>query len=88
MPSGLDDYFDRHDDDPLVERPSVMTTDADRLARLRMDARYHRERRDLYRAKAYGERTSSTTRLRELERAADLADERLRAAEAEIARRG
>ena len=87
MPSGLDDYFDRHEDDPLVDRPSVMTTDADRIARLRMDARYHRERRDIYRAKAYGKRPSSALRLRELERAAELADERLRAAEAEIARK-
>jgi hypothetical protein len=87
MPSGLGDYFDRRDDDPLVERPSVMTTDADRIARLRMDARYHRERRDIYRAKAYGERPSSPVRLRELERAYELAEERLRAAEAEIAAR-
>jgi hypothetical protein len=84
---GLDDYFDRHDDDPLVDRPSVMTTDADRIARLRMDARYHRERRDIYRAKAYAKRPSSPVRLRELERASELADERLRAAEDEIARR-
>ena len=38
---------------------SIMTTDADRLARLRMDARYHRERRDLYRAKVYGPRATS-----------------------------
>ena len=87
MGSGLDDYFDRHEDDPLVDRPSVMTTDADRLARLRMDARYHRERLDLYRAKAYAHRPTSPVRLRELERASELADERLRAAEAEIAAR-
>jgi hypothetical protein len=64
-----------------------MTTDADRVARLRMDARYHRERRDLYRAKTYGERPSSPARLRELERACDLAEERLRAVEDEIARK-
>ena len=81
---GLDDYFDRHDDDPLVDRPSVMTTDADRIARLRMDARYHRERRDLYRAKAYGERPVSPVRLRELERAAELADGLLESAEREL----
>ena len=87
MASNLDEYFDRHEDDPVVDRPSVMTTDADRLARLRMDARYHRERRDLYRAKSYGKRPSSAARLRELERSFELADERLRAAEAEIARR-
>jgi hypothetical protein len=88
MPSSLDDYFDRQDDEPLVDRPSVMTTDADRVARLRMDARYHRERRDIYRAKAYGERPSSPARLRELERASELAEERLRAAEAQIADKG
>ena len=85
MPSGLGDYFDRHNDDPIVERPSVMTTDADRLARLRMDARYHRERLELYRAKSYGQRPSSPMRLRELERASELADGLLSSAEAEIA---
>jgi hypothetical protein len=60
---------------------SVMTTDADRLARLRMDARYHRERRDLYRAKVYGPRATSPERLRELEREYERAAERLRVAE-------
>jgi hypothetical protein len=62
-----------------------MTTDADRLARLRMDARYHRERRDLYRAKVYGPRATSPERLRELERTYDRAAERLDAAKREIA---
>lgn len=57
------------------------TTDGDRLARLRQDARYHRERRDLYRAKAYGPRPTRPERLRELERTYDQAAERLRAAE-------
>jgi hypothetical protein len=61
-----------------------MTTDADRLARLRMDARYHRERRDLYRAKAYGPRATSIERLHELERTYDRAAERLSVAEAEV----
>jgi hypothetical protein len=56
------------------------TTD-DRLARLRMDARYHRERRDLYRAKAYGPRPTRPERLRELERTYERAAERLRVAE-------
>ena len=87
MPSGLDDYFDRHEGDPLVERPSVMTTDADRIARLRMDARYHRERLELYRAKSYGARPSSPMRLRDLERASEQADGLLTAAEAQIANR-
>jgi hypothetical protein len=48
---------------------------------LRAEARYHRERHELYRAKAYGPRPTSAVRLRELERAAQLAEERLRAAE-------
>jgi hypothetical protein len=63
---------------------SAMTTDADRLARLRMDARYHRERRDLYRAKMFGPRATSPERMRELERACEQAAERLRAVEAHV----
>jgi hypothetical protein len=61
---------------------SKMTTDAHRLARLQMDARYHRERRDLYRAKMFGPRATSPERMRELERACEQAAERLRAGEA------
>lgn len=53
----------------------------DRLADLRADARYARERYDLYRAKAYGSRATSATRLRELERISAAAAERLRHAE-------
>ena len=37
------------------------------LDRLRTDARYARERRDLYRARAYGPRMISPARLRDLE---------------------
>ena len=59
-------------------------TDAARLARLRMDARYHRERRDLYRAKVYGSRPTTPERLHELERTYDRAAETLRAAEAQV----
>jgi hypothetical protein len=40
-----------------------------RLDELRVDARYHRERRDLYRAKRYGPRPTSLVQLKELERA-------------------
>jgi hypothetical protein len=58
-----------------------MTAEDDRLERLRMDERYHRERRDLYRAKRYGPRATSEERMRELERAYEQAAERLRAAE-------
>jgi hypothetical protein len=60
-----------------------MRTQADRLARLRMDARYHRERRDLYRAKVYGKHATSPERLRELERTYERAAESLRLAEAQ-----
>jgi len=63
---------------------SAMTTDADRLARLRMDARYHRERRDLYRAKMHSPRATSPERMRELERSCEQAAERLRSAEAQV----
>ena len=63
---------------------SAMTTSTDRVARLRMDARYHRERRDLYRAKMFGPRATSPERMRELERASEQAAERLRAAESAL----
>jgi hypothetical protein len=57
-------------------------SDAARLDELRAEARYHRQKRDLYRAKTYGQRPTSATRLRELERLSAQADERLRHAEA------
>jgi hypothetical protein len=50
---------------------------------LRVDARYHRERRDLYRAKMYGPRPTSPIQLNELERACILSSSRLRRAEQE-----
>ncbi len=53
------------------------------LEDLRAEARYHRERYDLYRAKMYGLRPTSMTRLRELERAYVAAEARLRHAERE-----
>lgn len=58
-----------------------MSDREDRLADLRADARYARERYDLYRAKAYGSRPTSMTRLRELERISEAAAARLRHAE-------
>jgi hypothetical protein len=39
-----------------------------RLDELRADARYHRDRRDRYRAKMYGPRPASLAHLKELER--------------------
>jgi hypothetical protein len=53
--------------------------DHDRTEDLRALARYARERRDLYRARGYGMRPTSETRLRELERQSDQAEARLRA---------
>lgn len=50
---------------------------------LRAKAQYARERYQLYKAKAYGQRPTSPARLRELQRAYEQAEARLRAAEAE-----
>ncbi len=55
--------------------------DTDELAALRADARYARERLNLYRAKSYGMHATSAERLRELQRRADETHERLRFAE-------
>jgi hypothetical protein len=54
--------------------------DSPHVADLRADARYARERYDLYRAKMYGPRPTSPVRMRELERTAEGAEERLRLA--------
>ena len=59
----------------------------DELAALRADARYARQRLDLYRAKSYGMHATSAERLRELERRATETLERLRFAEREAAGR-
>jgi hypothetical protein len=56
---------------------------AEHLDDLRTQARYARERYQLYKAKAYGQRLTSPARLRELERASEQAEARLRAAETE-----
>jgi len=50
---------------------------------LRAEARHARERYQLYKAKAYGQRPTSPARLRELQRAYEQTEARLRAAEAE-----
>ena len=55
----------------------------DHLDDLREKAKYARERYQLYKAKAYGQRPTSPARLRELQRAYEQAEARLRAAEAE-----
>ena len=55
------------------------------LEDLRAEARYRRERYDLYKAKIYGGRPTSPARLRELERAYDGSKARLHWAEQEPA---
>lgn len=64
-----------------AHRSNGTTPDTHVVARLRKDARYARERRDLYRAKTYGPRATSPDRLRELERQYEQAAERLARAE-------
>jgi hypothetical protein len=49
---------------------------------LRAQAQHARQRYDLYKAKAYGQRLTSPARMRELQRACEQAEARLRAAEA------
>ena len=50
------------------------------LEQLMAEARYHRQRYDLYRAKMYALRPSTQRRLQELQRAIDAAETRLAAA--------
>jgi hypothetical protein len=63
----------RHD--PPARPPVTMD-----LGDLEAQARYHGERLALYRARIQGPRPTSLARLRELERAASAADDRLRTA--------
>jgi hypothetical protein len=60
-----------------------VTADAARIKELRAEARYRRERYDLYWAKIYAGRPKTTARLSELERAHQGADARLRRAQQE-----
>jgi hypothetical protein len=53
------------------------------LEQLRVEARYHRERRDLYQAKVYGPRPASLARLEELRQTCRLAESRIRRLEQE-----
>ena len=54
-----------------------MITGPPRIADLEAEARHHRARYDLYRAKMYGPRPTTMARLRELERAHLSAEARL-----------
>ncbi len=48
-----------------------------RIEQIRAELDYLRQKRDLYRAKSYGPRTTSPERMRELDRAVAQAEERL-----------
>jgi len=61
-----------------------MDEQAWRLDELREEARYRRERLELYRARMYGGRARSGCRLREYERASEGASARLCRAEAQL----
>lgn len=64
------------------DRVDAARDERNELERLRDEARYRRERLELYRARLYGGRATSQGKLRELQRAADGAAARLRRAEA------
>ena len=61
----------------------MMDEEAWRLDELREEARYRRERLELYRARMYSGRARNENRLREYERSSEGASARLRRAEAE-----
>lgn len=71
-------YLQSHRDEPPVVVKAISRSHLDELE---AEARYHRERLDLYRAKTYGPRLTSESRLRELERMALGAASRLRRAQ-------
>jgi len=58
-------------------------SDSRHIEELLAEARYARQRYDLYKAKMYGLRPTTLTRLRELERMREGADARLRRAQEE-----
>jgi hypothetical protein len=62
----------------------MMDEQAWHLAELREEARYRRERLELYRARMYGGRARSEYRLREYKRASEGASARLRRAEVRL----
>ena len=64
-------------DPPRPERSAA------RLDELQAQAKYARQRYDLYKARAYGPRLTTPARMRELEREASLAEARLRFATAQ-----
>ncbi len=61
-------------------RTGTVVTRDNALEQLAAEARYHRQRYDLYKAKMYGLRATSHSRLRELQRSCEGAEARLAAA--------
>lgn len=59
----------------------MTVTDRNELARLEAEATHHRNRLTLYRQRSYGGKADSS-RMRELQRASEAADARLKAARA------
>ena len=59
-------------------------TSGDRIEELAAEARYHRERLQLYRAKVNSSRPTSPVRLQELERLSNYAEWRLRRVKREL----
>ena len=64
----------------MSTRPNARVVAPEELERLEAEARYHRDRLALYRARIVSGRATSPGRLRELERDAAFADDRLRSA--------
>jgi hypothetical protein len=64
-----------------IERVNAARDERNERERLRDEARYRRERLELYRARLYGGRAANQGKLRELQRASDGAADRLRRAE-------
>jgi hypothetical protein len=60
--------------------------ESQRLEQLGAEARYHRQRLDLYRARFYGGRALSVARLEEFQRTSDAAAARLRQARDDASR--
>jgi hypothetical protein len=63
-----------------MDRPDAARDARNELEQLRDEARYRRERLELYRARLYSGRAISQDKLRELQRASDGAAARLRRA--------
>ena len=67
---------------------AVNDSAANGLEQLAAEARYHRQRYDLYRARMYALRPTTEARLRELQRSCESAEQRLAEARARAAGEG